>query len=530
MASFERQHTTAKRTKSSHAQFVIGHGGYSTDDSASDSENRSSMNLPAKRRRNYSPSAEEISVATTALNADWVTQHRDVAATGLSELLHGITPKEAVDVYPHVNGWNTGLEVNAINPVNAPRKTIVSITEEFSSSEQCRAIEQGHILRAKSDRSVQDLESEHVPAAFSCNRKSLHNAKISQFEDSPFLRQGMIQDLPVWIGRGRKTRVDAIPDTGATLNIISHTTLRALYPEGVIAMHEDDANEAELRVADGQKVKALGEIKLSCSFSDESFEETDVLFHVCDVLAGSISIIFGKPFLDETETFTKRSHRLKLSSDSTPRIPRVLHLTPSYTQMLIMMDSILTPACPDTGSHIDLVSEVYARRIDATMLKLQRGDPRQIEFADGRKERLRHKILVDISIPGNIHSQPRLETNALGASEESRNNSSMVVDKSHPKSLAEPSKISRIRPFYVLPGLACHVIVGQLFLYSVDAFKVHSAAFSVPEVAETYDTLNTIFVVSDARMRWIDIVNKYTRGDKTKIPFPGVYKQDHFGL
>jgi hypothetical protein len=291
-----------------------------------------------------------------------------------------------------------------------------------------------------------------------------------QLQINPFRREGKLLDLPMLFSMGvqEKVKVTAIPDTGATVNVISRPYLELSGSKALFR----PTGENSLNMADGSTISTLGQLTMSCSFLDAPESIMQVLFQVCSNLAENIHVVVGKQFLEETLTLTRFAHRMTERTTSLYKIPRVMRLgTQSLkprSQLAIWIDSRSFLAYPDTGSEIDLFSAAFAVPGKFVVRTLAANEPTSIQYANGRHEKILGKSIVEISI-------------AKDASE--LNTEERYSD----------SSLSRRRTFYVVKNLACNIILGQAFLYSIDAYNTCKHAFVETEPVDGLDTLNGIF-------------------------------------
>ena len=158
-----------------------------------------------------------------------------------------------------------------------------------------------------------------------------------QLQINPFRREGKLLDLPMLFSMGvqEKVKVTAIPDTGATVNVISFPYLELSGSKALFR----PTGENSLNMADGSTISTLGQVTMSCSFLDAPESIMQVLFQVCSNLAENIHVVVGKQFLEETLTLTRFAHRMTERTTSLYKIPRVMRLA---TQSLNQGHSLLS--------------------------------------------------------------------------------------------------------------------------------------------------------------------------------------------
>ena len=74
------------------------------------------------------------------------------------------------------------------------------------------------------------------------------------------------------------------------------------------------------------------------------------------------------------------------------------------------------------------------------------------------------------------------------------------------------SSLSRRRTFYVVKNLACNIILGQAFLYSIDAYNTCKHAFVETEPLNGQDTLNGIFKSRNHDEAVLKTPSRYLKG------------------
>jgi hypothetical protein len=358
---------------------------------------------------------------------------------------------------------------------------------------------------------------------------------------NPFVQRGMLQDLPILFGTKAQKTFFAIPDTGATLNVVNYTFLKAMSSDDIsdmVAARQGDTDSADLEMANGDVVSTMGQVTLSCAFLDTPSAIMDIAFHVCKSLAENVQVVFGKPFLDATSTLTAHSHRL--IERSVGRFPKVMRMCIGQSDvrlnMRILMNTTVTLAYPDTGSEIDLISRDFVGQIGLPVSELEICDPYRVQFATGGPQKLLGKILVKISIPEYSRTK----------GDRSLASSKLILDLEQPDSSSDEEqpisdlklqaggshlKFSQERAFYVVGNLYCNITLGQAFLHAVDAFKAQKHAFLQSDSVKFRNTLNGIFVLSDAQSRWVEFWSKYTKRKESDAHLPGksqspVSKQD----
>jgi hypothetical protein len=330
--------------------------------------------------------------------------------------------------------------------------------------------------------------------------------------ESPFKRPGRLLDLPILI---EKYEHLAVPDTGASVNAITYAALTRLNSREVIALEDDSAKPESSELADSGMIDAIGQVRLHCAFPNANGggERPDTIFRVYDTLAMGVSVIIGKPFLDATETLTKYTGRLKQRFlPLGHHLPRVMHIRPCKTYMRVYINSLMAYAYADTGSEVDLISSSYAARRGFKIHDICL-EERHVALADGRIRNLDGKVCIKFELP------PPSNTRQSELEDESQNSDAGLVeglrqlriDRDAPK---EPNKS---RDFYVFDGLDCDVLLGQVLLDAIDAFKSHQEAFVQMEDEEHEQRMCGIFKVGKLH----GVLKRYGQGNNVTNSAPG---------
>jgi hypothetical protein len=293
------------------------------------------------------------------------------------------------------------------------------------------------------------------------------------------------------LGLPEKVKIKAIPDTGATLNVISDLFLTYPGPEGLF----ERTGKTSLDMANGRTISTLGRLIVSCSFLDAPKKTMEVLFHVCSDLAENVHVVVGRRFLEQTETLTRFTYRMTERTNAFHEIPRVMSLAREsshpWSLLAIRVGSRSFLAYPDTGSEIDLFSAAFAVEKEFVVQKLSSKEPTSIQYANGRHEEILGKTIVDISIAKD-KSKPNTEER-YSDSDLFDSPGKPKHDSSLTRSTQSGSSLSCRRTFYVVKNLACNIILGQAFLYSIDAYNTCKHAFVEVEPLDCRDTLKGIF-------------------------------------
>ncbi len=339
----------------------------------------------------------------------------------------------------------------------------------IAEPEQEKVIEQG----VKSST----VENSAQPGSFS----------LTPATTNPFKRLGRLLDLAILVGNAY---VLAIPDTGSTINAISYSWLQRLGSLEVITLEDDSAKRESTKLGDGRSVEILGQVEIEWAFPEAPDNVQRALFRVYDKLADGVAMILGKPFLDATDTLTKYSNRLCERRWMPSGPPRILRVQPSKQHIRIYIDSLLTEACPDTGSELDLVSMRYAQDREFDILPLGEDDEHYAQLADGQIVNLCGKADIKVEVEDRSISVVHLNLESANDSV-SQNDEGIQVDQlgepiqdhsfneednsQGPDDL--PYQLRSSRTFYVFEGLSCDVLLGQAFLDSMNAFKDYPDIF-----------------------------------------------------
>lgn len=256
--------------------------------------------------------------------------------------------------------------------------------------------------------------------------------------------------LPMLIGR---SPLDAIADTGSDENAMTESTARGLG----IAFSTKPKHRREFEVASGKKIYSSGRAIVECAFPERGEQKMRCAFNIFPHLI--TPLIMGRQFLDNTETLTKHSHRLRdrVLDACEPR--RVMYLTRPARRVRCTLNLRPVLANADTGSEADLVSYDYVRRAGLTMESPEDGYE-TIQFADGTFGRISGKVVADLHIDDNVNGALRAVTTK--------------------------------RTLHVLQGLTTDVLLGEELLFQMHVFTDHSQAFVDITYFENFPQLNAI--------------------------------------
>ncbi|KAL9622798.1 MAG: hypothetical protein Q9160_002917 [Pyrenula sp. 1 TL-2023] len=338
----------------------------------------------------------------------------------------------------------------------------------------------GHIVLRKAV--IQDLELKGNNWAYRLRSDqenlgspvSIHNRR------NPFLRPPKRHHLPIVVAG---TRFEAIPDTGAMVNAITEDFLDQLKTD----VHRETGREDNVvQIGNDASASALYQVSLSCRLVDSRSvvgEEQPWSFHVFRNLAAGVTLIIGRPFLDENEIMTTRSHLLEEISRKIPSPPKCMSMGPvprSGLRMKVYINTKPVMALPDTGRHI---------------LPLEVGDIAMVEFADGTIGALSGKTAVqfDTSKVPNISDQQKVlrESDIQMAARTSkqqryrRNRRNRQIQATSQDATGYDHTIR----LYVLDNLSHEVTLSQQLLFALDAFNQHAGAMQTVNVRNALQTI-----------------------------------------
>ena len=264
------------------------------------------------------------------------------------------------------------------------------------------------------------------------------------------------------VGEVSKKYFDAVPDTGSDENAMDWETFRTLG----LALNRDQLARKQFSTANGKSFRSIGEAEVTCYFAlDSSNVQHKVRFNVFSRLAAPV--IFGRGFLDQTETLTRHTHRLKRKETPNVGLPKIMHFNRSGRRMQCSVDGIHTFANADTGAEMNLVSPSFVAKMSRGVLQVSKEDLR-VQFADGTIERITKSVIATLSLNGDQGST-NLKT-----------------------------------MFYVLPGLTSDVLIGEDTLYEADVFSKHLNTFIDIFNDDDHLSLNIIKWLTQKESRLLD--------------------------
>jgi hypothetical protein len=183
-------------------------------------------------------------------------------------------------------------------------------------------------------------------------------------------------------------------------------------------------------------------------------------------------IIMGMAFLDSSKTLSANRHRLQPRLYQPRRPFRVCSLNNPKRRLRCLAESIPALANADTGSEIDLISPEYTAK-RGFMLQDIENDESLVQFADGSTSQLSGKVTISI-----------------------------IVNPS--------SKLTRTTCLYVLHGLKCDILLGEVFLNETNVFESYGTEFEMQE-SDGHSDINTIVWLNKLERFFSDRKNKNTR-------------------
>lgn len=180
-------------------------------------------------------------------------------------------------------------------------KSHQSVTKRYAETQNPYSTEQ---YPSRDSSSTQPTISPSLPQETSSRRDSVRNSlstaksaitfrfhHLKASLKNPFVRVGKLKELPLNFG---KQLINAIPDTGATQNVMSQTCLKTLYVNGVMSKANkvsDAGRNINFSMANGEHVKlwvksryralsrkARGQLWRSCSTSAPIWPITSRLY------------------------------------------------------------------------------------------------------------------------------------------------------------------------------------------------------------------------------------------------------------
>lgn len=265
-------------------------------------------------------------------------------------------------------------------------------------------------------------------------------------------------------GKIQSTSVEALPDTGSSLNVIDSAFVQKLTPKVTVEPISSPPDKP-LLAPDGIVIPCTGKVHLSWAFKDE-----EKVYHLCFYVVENCAheVIIGNGFLKETETFEEHQNRLvyNIRPDLELHPGNLASEAQDFSCRRLLVSGAINNqsmiASLDTGCEANLISADYAKERGLTPMVLPGGN-REIEFANGRKR----STLGQVEVDWRFDDDP------------------VVV---------------KIR-CYVLDGCIHPVIFGVQFAVSEKPWKKHRSTLSWKELPDTGDA-GVVGLVEDSRWSW----------------------------
>lgn len=232
-------------------------------------------------------------------------------------------------------------------------------------------------------------------------------------------------------------RVQAMPDTGAGLNLISSSLATELFHGQPL---EHALKGAELRMANGKHLKTIGVMDAKWSFCGEPGTAWELTFHIVEDFF--YDIVLGNDFLTSTQTMSKHQRRLSRVPVPMKALSVVFVNTLGRVNQRVrgFINDVQVDALPDSGCESNLLSFDYCRE-KGWNESVEIGDTRLLVFPDGSIQR----TLGTVRLKWNYGS--------------SKNGWGIMLD------------------FHVLFGCVYNAILGQDMLEETFAFERHPDSF-----------------------------------------------------
>ena len=273
----------------------------------------------------------------------------------------------------------------------------------------------------------------------------------------PFYGQHVAKEPPTEMlaleGLIGHTKVAAIPDTGAEVNVMSLPFSKSL---GLKAVDRRPESRVLLRMGNGKTVQSLGQVSVPWRFKNEDLTSYMLSFHI---LADSVSdVLIGNAFLRSTETISTNRHRLS-------RVPRATRA--SYVNLLGSTNQRIVGdlhgeqihALPDSGAEVNLLSYDYVKRRGWFIDKMAKNG-NELQFADGSLSR----SMGEVRVPWQFLDDQGFQN-----------------DKSRKDII-----------FQVLRDLPYDAVLGQDFLEDTQAYTIHKTSFLDTSAEDACTGLNLV--------------------------------------
>lgn len=269
--------------------------------------------------------------------------------------------------------------------------------------------------------------------------RSLLSGPVSMFFVMPKVAPGGILTAE---GAVNGYSVNAIPDTGASCNLVSSSLARRLGFEPPSALSEKHTG---LRLANGKTIMSAGAINALWTFAHDPERHWTITFQVISDFAHDI--VLGSEFLAASGTMNQ--HRARLSKTPRPSWATSLLFTSSIgsvsQRLQGTIDGITVQALADSGSESNLVSLSFARSHRHWHGTINWRDQRLLRFPDGKFEKTMGSAWA--------HWAPLSQSNSPSSCDDAA------------------------FQFHILESCIHDVILGQDALEEIEAFTEHAASF-----------------------------------------------------
>jgi hypothetical protein len=312
----------------------------------------------------------------------------------------------------------------------------------------------------------------------------------SESRPSPFQRIGRKLGLPVVI---RGYRILALPDTGSDIDAMGIDLVEELG----LTWRRLPRRCKTVRLANNSVLRAIGKVTVRCYFVREQQRKFQRTFFVFPKIHSHITLIFGQRFLTQTETFTKHQHRLEELQSGAKSVPQLMNICVSKSRFACYINSVLTLACADTGSEVNLINEDYAIERDYTIRAVAE-EEKYVVLPCGQVATITGKISVKFD---TLHASPI----AGGSSETSGTTittQSALLGTRPVASSVDSEDSPELTTFYVMPSLTTgNILLSQQLLDSIDAFNTHRNSFvTFSQIGRGVDDL--------APISWLDTLER----------------------
>ncbi|KAJ3547764.1 hypothetical protein NM208_g1335 [Fusarium decemcellulare] len=313
------------------------------------------------------------------------------------------------------------------------------VDRKFAGGDKFSMVQEAYnLLRDPEQREIYDLVR-----PLETEKGEQKAARMGPPSKPPKSKSRQIRPNGILVARGyvNGLEVNAIPDTGASCNIISFSFARRLGFQKP-TLHDE---RKPLQMANGKLLHTIGGFLAAWQFSTGPLCWR-ITFHVLDDFI--YDVVLGNELLRATQTMSLHQQRLS----RIPRAPQALsvlfvnNLGPVNQRLLGTINDKLVEALPDSGSEPNLVSFEYAVR-QGWRNEIDRTDIRLLQFADGTVQRTMGSLTVIWKF-----RTPTANQNL---------------------SLVEGVTVM----FHILHGCVYDAMLGQDILMETDAFVEHQESF-----------------------------------------------------